>query len=60
MKITITAISERQHAWFYIYKKQIKLLNGFIYKKGNTLQKATHLPLCFYIQKARHFTLSNF
>ena len=33
MKITTTAIIERQHARFYINNKQKKLLNLFIYKK---------------------------
>ena len=59
MKIRMTAISERQRARFYIYKKQIKLLNVFIYKNGDTFQKAVQFPFCFYIQKARHFTLSD-
>ena len=47
MKISITSISERQWARFLIYKNQIKLLNVFIYKKGDTFQKAIQFSLCF-------------
>ena len=47
MKITMTAISERQRARFYIYKNKIKLLNVFIYKKGDTFQKEVQFLLCF-------------
>ena len=56
----MTAISEKQRARFYIYKSQLKLINVFVYKKGDTFQNAVQFPLCFYIQKAIHFTLSDF
>ena len=59
MKITMTAMIERQRARFYIHKKQ-KLRNVFIYKKRDTFQKARQFPLRFYIQKAIHFTLRDF
>ena len=67
----MTAISERQHAHFYIYKKQ-KKLNVFIYKKQDNFRYVfiykmydTLLYAIFheifevgiYIQKAWHFTL---
>ena len=55
----ITAISERQRACFYIQKAE-KILNIFIYKKLDIIQKARQFPLSFYIQKAWHFTLRNF
>ena len=51
MKITMTAISERQRARLYIYKKQKKLRYVFIYKNPDTSQKARQFPLRFYIQK---------
>ena len=47
----MTDISERHRARFYIYKNKIKFLNVFIYKKGETFQKAVQFPFCFYIQK---------
>ena len=59
MKITITAISERQCARIYIYKK-LKRLYIFIYIKPDTLQKAGQFALRFYIQKSRHFMLRDF
>ena len=55
----MTAISERQRARLYIYKNQNKLLNVFIYKKGDTFQKAVQFRLCFCIQKGIHFRLSD-
>ena len=56
----MTAISERQRSRFYIYKNKIKLLKVFIFKKGDTLQESVQFPVCLYIQKSRHFTLSDF
>ena len=60
MKITMTAIIERQSACFYIHKTERKLQKGFICKKPDTFQKARHFPLRFYIQKSIHFTLRDF
>ena len=40
---------------FYLYKKQKKLRNVFIYKKPDTFQKARQFPLRFYTQKAIHW-----
>ena len=59
MKITMTAIIERQRARLYTQKAK-KLLNIFIYKKLDTFQKARQFPLRFYIQKAIHLTLRDF
>ena len=59
MKITITAIIERQRERFYTQKSK-KLRNVFTYKKPYTFQKARQLPLRFYIQKAIHLTLRDF
>ena len=54
MKITMTAISESQHA--RLYKQKVKIITErFIYKKPDTFQKARKFPLRFYIQKAIHF-----
>ena len=52
MKITMTAIVERQRARF-ICKKSKKIAKRF--KK-----KARQFPLRFYIQKAAHLTLRDF
>ena len=62
MKITITTISERQRARFYIYKKQktAKRLYKYIYKKPDTFRKARQFALRFHLQKARHFPLRDF
>ena len=51
MWITMTPISERQRAQFYIYIKQ-KNCKTFIYinKKSDTLQKSRQFPL-FFIHK---------
>ena len=51
MKITTTAIRERQRAGVYIYKKQRKLRNVFIYKNSDTLQKARQFALRFIYKK---------
>ena len=59
MKITMTAITERQRACLYTQKAK-KLRNIFIYKKPDTFQKARQFPLRFYIQKAIHLTLRDF
>ena len=59
MKITMTAIIERQRARLYA-QKQKKMGNIFIYKKPHTYQKARQFPLRFYIQKAIHLTLRDF
>ena len=50
MKITMTAIVERQRARLYTQKEK-KLQNVFIYKKPHTFQKARQFPFRFYIQK---------
>ena len=60
MKITMTAIIERQRERFYMHKKQKKLLNVLIYKRPDTFQKARQFPLRFHIQKAIHLTLRDF
>ena len=61
MTITMTAISERQRARFYIHKKQKKSRKVlYIYKKPDTFQKARQFPLRFYIQKGINFTLRDF
>ena len=59
MKITMTAIVERQRACLYT-KKAKKLLNVFIYKKPHTFQKARQFPLRFYLQKALYLMLRDF
>ena len=50
MKITMTAIIERQRARLYTQKAK-KLRNVFIYKKKDTFQKATQFPLRFIYKK---------
>ena len=40
----MTAISERKRAYI---QEANKIAKSFIYKKGDTLQKAIHFPLCF-------------
>ena len=55
MKITMTAIIERQRA--RLYTKSKKIQNVVIYKKPDTFQKARQFPLRFSIQKAIHLTL---
>ena len=60
MKITMTAIIERQRARYYIHKKQNKSLNVFIHKKPDTFQKARQFPVRFYIQKGINSTLRDF
>ena len=59
MKITMTAIIERQRARLYTQKAK-KLRNVFIYKNPDTFQKARQFPFRFYIQKATHLTLRDF
>ena len=59
MKITMTAVIERQRARLYT-KKAKKLRNVFIYKMPHTFQKARQFLLRFYIQKAIHLTLRDF
>ena len=59
MKITMTAIIEKQRARLYTQKAK-KLRNIFIYKKPDTFKKAGQFPLRFYIQKAIHLTLRFF
>ena len=51
MKITMTAIIERQRARLYTQKGK-KLLNIFIYKKPDTFQKARQFPLRFFNTKS--------
>ena len=58
MKITMTAIIERQRA--RLYTKIKKIAKRFIFKKQDTFQKARQFPLRFYIQKAIHLTLREF
>ena len=59
MKITMTAIIERQRARLYKQKAK-KLRNVFMFKKPDNFQKARQFPLRFYIQKAIHLTLRDF
>ena len=59
MKITMTAILERQRARLYTQKAK-KIAKRFIYKKPDTFQKARQFPLRFCIQKAIHLTLRDF
>ena len=47
MKITMTAISKRQHARLYTYKNPKHLRNVFIYKNPVPLQKERQFPLHF-------------
>ena len=57
----MTPISERQRAHFYIYKKEKKLLNVYIYiQKARHFAKIKTIPVKFYSQKAGHFTLRDF
>ena len=61
MKLTLAAISERQRAYFYIYKKakkNAKLI--YIYINPDTLQKSRQFPFRLYLEKARRFTLRGF
>ena len=51
MKITMTAILERQRARLYTQKAK-KLRNFFIYKKLDTFQKARQIPLGFKYKKS--------
>ena len=60
MKITMTAMIERQRLRFYIQRKQNKLPNVFLYINPHTFQKARQFPLIFYIQKDIHFILQDF
>ena len=54
----MTPISERQHACFYIYKKQKQMQNVYIsIQKSRHFQKARQFALRFYSQKFRHFAL---
>ena len=53
----MTVISERQCAHFFIYKNQKQLCNVFIYKKPDTFQKARQVPLGFFKQQSKQFTL---
>ena len=57
MKITMTAVIERQRARVYTQKAK-KLLNIFIFKKPDTFQKARQFPLRFYIQKRNGICLA--
>ena len=59
MKITMTAIIERQRARLYTQKAK-KMQHVFIYKKPDTFQKARQFPLSFYMQKTIHLTLRDF
>ena len=59
MKITMTAIIERQRARLYTQKAK-KLPHIFIYEKPDTFQKDRQFPLRFYIQKAINLTLRDF
>ena len=59
LKITMTAIIERQRACLYTQKAK-NMRNVFIYKKPDTFQKARQFPLRFYIQKVIHLTLRDF
>ena len=47
----MTAISESQHARFYIHNKQKKLRNGFLYKKPDTFQKLDNFRYVFIYKK---------
>ena len=50
MKITMTAIIERQHARLYTQNHK-KLRNVFIYKKPDTFQKARNFRYVFRYKK---------
>ena len=59
MKITMTAIIERQRA--RLYTKSKKNCETLLYsKKPDTFQKARQFPLRFHIPKAIHLTLQDF
>ena len=47
MKVTITTISERQHARFIYTKDKNKWQNNLIYKNIDTLKKARQFASCF-------------
>ena len=55
MKITITAIIERQRPRFYIHKKQKQLPNVFLHKKPDTFQKPRQFLLRFIYKKPYTF-----
>ena len=59
MKITITAIIERQRARLYTQKAK-KIAKRFYIQKARHFSKARQFPLCFYIQKPIHLTLRDF
>ena len=46
------------HVYVQIAKKKETYI--YIHKKRDTFQNAGQFGLCFYIQKARHFTLHHF
>ena len=53
------AISERQRASFYIYKKQ-KIAKRFYIQKARHFSKSKTIYVTFYIQKERYFTSQKF
>ena len=59
MKITMTAIIEKQRTFLYTQKTN-KNAKRFLNKKFFTFHRARQLPFRFYIQKAIHLTLRDF
>ena len=59
MKITMTAIIERQRTHLYT-QKAFFLPNVFIYKNPDTFQKDRQFSLRFCIQKSIHLMLRDF
>ena len=59
MKITMTAIIERQRARLYTQKAK-KLLHIFIYKKPDTFQKSRQFPLRFLYTKSHTLDVTGF
>ena len=51
--------SGKDNVHVYIYKKA-KQIETFLYTKSQTICKKKKNLLCFYVQKTRHFTLSDF
>ena len=60
MKITMTAIIERQRAHLYKQKAKKVAKRFYIYKKPDTFQKVKQFPLHFYIYKAINLMLRDF
>ena len=59
MKITMTAIIERQRARLYTQKSK-KNAKRFYIQKARHFSKSKTISVTFYIQKAIHLTLRDF